>query len=102
MSADYAWTITVDHLAEAGEDGDIGITGPGDAPDGLVARVEGGEGHTFYLYDGDGQRYYSGRLITTGDMGAEEHCLAPLDDFGAGWAGCTSVRWHGHREWDCG
>ncbi|MFY1620074.1 hypothetical protein [Micromonospora sp. WMMD736] len=102
VMADYAWVITKDHITPPEEESDEGIAGPRLAPDDLLKRVKAGEGHTFYLYDGDGERYYTGRLLTTGDMGSEEHCAAPLDDFGTGWAGCTDVRWHGHPEWAIG
>jgi hypothetical protein len=96
--SNYAWIITKDHLDEG--NGDAGISGPSDASDEMLASLEAGKGHTFYLYDDDGERYYTGRLVA--DEMDEEACYAPLGDFGAGWAGCTEVRWHGHSEWDCG
>lgn len=101
--SEYAWIITRDHLAEEfGDKPDIGITGPRDAPADLLGRVARGEGRTFYLYDDDGERYYTGKLLTRDGEMDEEACLAPLAEFGAGWAGCTLVKWHGHPEWDCG
>lgn len=99
MSSDYAWVITKDYLDMGTSD--VGRAGPSDAPLDLLAQLNAGKGHTFKLYDGDGELYYTGRLITTGDMADEEHCFAPLDDFGTGWAGCTEVRWPGHAEWNC-
>jgi hypothetical protein len=102
MATDYAWIITKDHLCEPGDKPDTGITGPHDAPGDLLEQVESGKGHTFRLYDSDSILYYTGKLVTTGDMADESHCFAPLDDFGMGWAGCTEVRWPGHEEWDCG
>lgn len=102
LSATYVWIIDTDHLADDGGNGDAGITGPHDASDELLTRLGAGEGHTFDLYDHDGNHYYTGRLLTDGDMAEERHCFAPLNDFGTGWAGCTDVRWPGHPEWDCG
>jgi hypothetical protein len=99
--SDYAWIITRDHLADEGEQGDAGITGPSGAPGELVAQLDAGKGYTFRLYDGDGILYYTGRQVTKGRMGGERLCYAPLGDFGMGWAGCTSVCWQGHPEWDC-
>ena len=96
--SDYAWVITKDHLGDGAE----GVSGPAAAPPALLGRVQAGEGSTFRLYDGDAGLYYTGRLLTAGVMGSEQLCLAPLADFGAGWAGCTEVRWAGHPEWDCG
>jgi hypothetical protein len=101
---DYAWIITHDLLADPATDDSyaVGIMGPKQAPDDLVARVKAGEGHTFKLYDDDGIHYYTGRLLTTGDPADEQYCYAPLQDFGEGWAGCVEVRWPGHSNWDCG
>jgi hypothetical protein len=91
MDADYAWMITIDHLE--GDSTDVGMHGPHNAPDDLIARLTTGEGHRFELYDDDGELYYSGLIITTGDMAEQAHCFAPLDDFGTGWAGATEVRY---------
>lgn len=103
MAADYAWVITEDKLATPDEDSNaVGMAGPRNAPDDLLERVKAGEGYVFRLYDDDGIFYYQGRLLTTGDPADEIHCFAPLDDFGAGWAGCVAVRWPGHPNWDCG
>jgi hypothetical protein len=101
--ADYAWVIDKDHLVHPGSvcPDEAGVTGPRSAPDNLLARLTNGEGHAFQMYDDDRELYYSGRLVTTGDMGDEEHCAAPLFDFGLPNAGCTEVHWTGHKEWDC-
>lgn len=103
---DYAWVITRDHLADMfgdpAEQREEGVSGPSAAPDDLLARVKAGEGHEFKMYDDDGELYYTGRLLTAGDMGAEEHCAGPLDDFGTPNAGCTRIRWTGHPEWEVG
>ena len=100
----YAWLITEDCLADAGGEGDAGVSGPSDAPDELLIRLGAGEGNAFRLYDDDQELYYTGRLLTDDTMNSddEEACYAPLGDFGEGWAGCTEVRWPGHSDWDCG
>ena len=100
IAADYAWTITDDHLDGPGPAGAAGTFGPRNAPDDLVDLVKAGKGHRFDLWDGDWQRYYSGVIATRGDMGEEEHCAAPLVDFGTGYAGCAAVTYPGHPEWD--
>jgi len=99
MSIAYAWVITEDHLE--GEDSfDVGITGPSNAPNGLIVDVERGAGHVFELYDDDGELYYTGRIFTPNedDYGYEEVCFAPLDDFGGPWAGATEVRYPGRPQ----
>lgn len=109
-ASEYAWIIDKDHLAEGPQEDDAGITGPSDAPDELLELLKHTTGasaakgiYTFKLYDDDGEHYYTGRLATALDMNAEEEpCYAPLGDFGMGWAGCTSVKWQGHPEWDIG
>ena len=109
--SEYAWIIEKDHLADKPSEDDSGIKGPSDAPDELLYFLEDGPAgfdkaikvHTFRLYDSDDELYYTGRLATMLDMNTEEEpCAAPLYDFGMGWAGCTSVKWHGHSEWDVG
>lgn len=100
--SDYAWIITKDYLPSDDQEEATGLTGPYDALPDLLERLAKGEGKTFDLYDDDGERYYRGRLLTNSPTMEEEHCYAPLEDFGQGWAGCTAVRWLGHPEWDCG
>lgn len=75
--------------------------GPSDFDAGLLERLKAGEGDIFTLWDGDGEHYYTGRLLVDGTKTTyddQEACFAPLDDFGTGWAGCTEVRWPGHPE----
>ena len=99
MTANYAWIVDRDHLAEEfGDEPDTGITGPHDAPDDLLDRLksDANAGYTFRLFDDDRKHYYTGRLITTGDP--LDVCMAPLDDFGTGWAGCTDVQYPGRPD----
>lgn len=103
--SEYAWVIDRDHLDESsGRDGaDAGVTGPRDAPDDLLERLQQGEGTKFTMRDDDGILYYSGRLVTTADgAGSEEACYGPLGDFGAPNAGCVEVSYRDRPEWDCG
>jgi len=99
----YAWMITKDSLADNDSESAVGVQGPRDASDAMIAHLEAGKGHTFRMYDGDGELYYTGRATWDADAeGSEEACYGPLGDFGGPGAGCAEIRWHGHREWDCG
>lgn len=118
----YAWIITKDHLAECeGHEstdgpignvvycdgscnrGEAGITGPSTATEEDLARLKAGKGDTFKMYDDDGELYYTGRLVVSGETthDDEEACIGPLDDFGMPNAGCTEIRWPGHPERNC-
>ena len=104
MTTTYAWLITHDHITKSDEGGYAGGTnGPRDAPQELLDRLERGQGHTFRLYDDDGERYYTGRGIWDDypEAPGEDAAYGPLGDFGAAWAGCTLIKWHGHSDWDC-
>ena len=110
----YGWIIDKDHLAEPGDEpgtncNAVGIVGPSAAPDRLVAFLQdrdwderdGVDVYTFKMYDGDGELYYTGRMIT--DEGkTEEAYFGPLDDYGMPNAGCTSIRYYGTPGMDCG
>lgn len=98
-----AWLITDDHLSQPSDsDFAVGIAGPGHIGPELRQRLERGEGHTFYLYDDDGDLYYTGREIWDGPEPTEEAAFAPLGDFGAPYAGCTLIKWHGRPDLTCG
>jgi hypothetical protein len=112
MPAIYGWTITRDHLAESYTPAEVekygsevGVSGPHD----ITAEVEKklatpGQRYVFRMYDDDGELYYTGfgAPATDDALGTEEFCFGPLDDFGMPNAGCTSIKWQGHPEWDCG
>jgi len=101
----YGWIITKDHLAEEFEDysSDAGVTGPRGISDEMVADLKAGKGHTFYMYDDDGNRYYTGKMIATGDDEETEWAIgSPLDNFGTPNAGCTLIKYHGKPTWDIG
>lgn len=106
----YAWRIDVDHLDDDGYD--VGRQGPSDAPDKwleILNATPKRTGHvhadvriyTFRMYDDDGELYYTGRMITSGDP-SEEACYGPLGDYGMPGAGATEIRYHGHPEMNCG
>ena len=100
--ATYAWIITKDHLAEEGDESEVGVAGPRDAPDDLLAQLNEGKGHVFRMYDDDDILYYTGRGVSVDDEMDENACYGPLGDFGTPNAGAVTIKWHGHREWDCG
>lgn len=96
----YAWIITHDHLVDVGENGDVGTIGPANATEADKVRLRAGEGDVFNMRDDDGELYYSGRLVVSGNTTHDDQvaCFGPLDDFGMPNAGCTTIRWPGHPE----
>lgn len=110
----YAWIIDRDHLSGPGaerpahEDDATGVTGPSDAPEEFLDVLTGAAGefsdratiYTFGMYDGDQNRYYTGRMIT--DDPDEQACAGPLDDYGRPGSGCVEIRYSGHPEMDIG
>lgn len=89
----YAWLITVDLI---GQGSDVGVRGPRAADEALLQRLSRGEGVRFRLRDDDGILYYEGRLVDDG--GGND--LAPLDDFGMPYAGCTGVELCENGRWE--
>ena len=90
----YAWIITNDLTATAGEPEGTnmnakGMLGPRDCSDEQSAELKGGAGKEFEIYDDDGIHYYTGRII--GDYDGFE----PLDDFGTPNAGAVDIRYGG-------
>lgn len=105
----YAWLITKDHMPDESEpegtnSNATGVTGPSTASEEDLARLAAGEGNTFTMYDDDGERYYTGRLVVSGDVTFDDEiaCSGPLDDFGTPNAGATEIRWAGHPERNIG
>jgi len=76
--AKYRWRITKDHISE-GEA--VGVEGPSNLDPDLSLK----DGQRFRMDDDDGEVYYYG--VIAGDYDGFE----PLDDFGTGNAGCTSI-----------
>lgn len=103
----YAWLIDTDHLAEPGEDSDVGTAGPSDAPDELLALLTTTKrGIKFRMRDGDDELYYSGRILLLDEQGkvvesftGEQELFGPLEDFGVGNAGCTSIQYFTDGSW---
>lgn len=97
----YAWIITTDHTED--DEGDAGVIGPRTATDEDIARLQAGEGDTFRMYDDDGELYYTGRLVVSGDTdhSDEEACVAPLRDYGTPNAGAILIKWQGHPDREC-
>lgn len=89
----YAWIVTRDFLAEEfhpfdPDESAVGTTGPHNAPDELIKRLESGEGITWRAYDDDQERYYRGLMIVPED--AEEwEVSGPLRDFAGPGAGAV-------------
>ena len=102
----YGWIITKDHLAESMNDeygNDTGVCGPRDITPEIETALKAGKGHTFYMYDDDGEKYYTGKMLATGeDVDSEEAISSPLDNFGMPNAGCTLIKYHGKPEWAIG
>lgn len=98
-----AWIITVDHVADeedrkARPNGRsnlhaVHLTGPRNASERDVERLEAGEGIEFRLLDDDGNLYYEGRRLEESDADEDydgEPELAPLDCFGRPNAGAVT------------
>ena len=78
-----AWIIDKDLLAEPGAT-------PGTNANAVGKSSHGYNGqelpHRFRLLDGDNEVYYEGRS-------SDSSSFAPLDDFGEGNAGCTTIQY---------
>lgn len=106
--ANYAWIIDRDHLSGPGgefanpADDEAGVTGPSDAPERLLERLQlrSKPGQTFRLYDDDGILYYTGRVLfaepgVTIETADERAAFGPLWDFGTPNAGAVELRYFG-------
>lgn len=101
----YAWTITRDHLTDPNDPDDVnavGVRGPGEASDEALAALAAGKGRLFRMYDDDGILYYTGKLVDLSGEWDDEACYAPLGNYGGPAAGAVGIKYHGHREMDCG
>lgn len=106
--SDYAWLITRDLLFEQfGDRSEVGVMGPHNATPEQIARLNGGEGREFLIYDDDGELYYEGRIvgvpdddsIYTGSLN-DSADFGPLWDFGTPNAGATEIHYKNEAgEW---
>lgn len=113
--ADYGFFITKDHLENKSDRSAVGVcrVSPdasqkfqimlvGKLADFRVSAKKPNGGHHFRLYDDDKILYFEGYTFWEDEEeGSEDSCFAPLE-WGRRDAGCTEVRYTGHKEWDCG
>lgn len=103
--SNYGWIITVDHLSDSLGDlpSEVGTIGPRDIPAEIEEQLAAGKGHTFRMYDDDGELYYTGKAILPSgdDSDNEDWLVAPLRDFGSPNAGAVLIKWHGKPDWTC-
>ena len=90
------WTITLDHIAEAGAKpatnaNAVGLTGPRTAAMTAAEILADVGSLTFRMRDGDGALYYEGACYLP--EGLTEDAFAPLDDFGEPNAGATVIEY---------
>lgn len=81
----YRWKVTKDFIND--DDGALGIQGGNES---LVSRKEG----TWRMYDDDNNLYFEGKIY--GNFSGFE----PLDDFGLGGYGCTTMRYWKNNTWE--
>jgi hypothetical protein len=94
----YAWMIDKDYIDSEGAKGEpVQVFGPRTATEEQMARLQKGEGRAFRIYDDDGIRYYSGRIVDS-DRGSETD-FGPLDDYGTPNAGATEIRYFDKGKW---
>lgn len=90
----YGWIITEDKINDPRDEMDckprVGVSGPGNISNEMLAKLKAGEGFAFRMKDDDGEIYYEGRFL--GDEKSED-AFGPLDDFGMPDAGCTSIEY---------
>jgi hypothetical protein len=103
----YAWMIDTEYLHDDYDDENKvtstepqNIWGPSDAPGELMIRLSKGEGQPFKLYDDDGLKNLSGKILVQEDgqdinaWDADEvAAFGPLNDYGMPGYGCTELRY---------
>lgn len=116
MTANYAWVIDKDYQPDPGaplgtNSNAAGITGPSDAPEELLARLQAGEGYRFRMCcdeEPPEDKAYDGRILFTEDPGpvgmreceglsvpalawGPAEAFMPLQDFGTPNAGAVTI-----------
>ena len=92
MSVAYSWGITKDLQTSKlpGEKSLVGLRGPR----GVQMTVEEMKAHEkcqrFRMKDDDGEVYVEGVLV---DLSGDASGFEPLDDYGMGGLGCTSIEY---------
>ena len=81
------WTITQDFIDDSRAIGISSVDFEESQAASLTTR--------FRLLDGDGNVYYEG----LSDDGETENLFAPLDDFGTGFSGCTTLQFLVDGQW---
>lgn len=96
--AAYGWIIDTDHWPDTdspeGTNANAkGVMGPHDISHVNLKALLAGEGRTFRMLDADGEKMYTGRIVTP--AGEEEGVMdfAPLEDFGKPNAGATEIHY---------
>jgi hypothetical protein len=105
MTARYAWIIDI---ATDPDDQSVGVIGPSDAPDHLVARLHAGEGRRWQCAsddDGEGDHLdYEGRIITQDkhakDSEGTDLDYGPLDDYAQPNLGSNTIRYQTGETWE--
>lgn len=86
------WIITHDFLeGEVDQSNAVGVASR-DFDESQRHRLQ----HPFRMLDDDGELYYQG----LSDDACTENALAPLDDFGMGYAGCTEIHYLVNGVWN--
>jgi len=78
----YAWVIDKNYV-----DDFENVSGPSGAEKLLMDKLRAGDGQKFRMFDGDGELYYTGRVV------GEFEGFEPLDDYGMPNAGCTEIHY---------
>lgn len=91
------WTITKDFIADPAARQPLnanaaGMVGPRNARLTAEQIIAHPQGRKFRMKDGDGEVYYEGVMVITGDDGDEAE-FRPLDDFGTPNAGATDIEY---------
>lgn len=90
----YGWKITSEY--DNGEFKQCSpVYGPSGIKDAVCQRLDAGDGLRFKMYDDDGEKMASGKLIP------DDHTtqFEPLEDYGEGNFGCTYIKYWQDGGW---